>query len=144
MTNPSLPPPAQVPQMQAIHPMQLTHMFQFQTQQITPLLNTVQQLLANQANLVQQATTLAPDAIPPFLQVNEKEEEWLEWLQQYEARIIAHKVSDLWIPRTVWPQQLPEGVITTLQDDTMETGPSPPPPPFVLLMELGPPTLQCL
>ncbi|XP_049774226.1 uncharacterized protein LOC126162037 [Schistocerca cancellata] len=41
-----------------------------------------------------------------------------------------------------WPRQPPEGVITTLRDDPMETEPLPPPPPFIQPMELDSPTLQ--
>ncbi|XP_047000038.1 uncharacterized protein LOC124615906 [Schistocerca americana] len=43
------------------------------------------------------------------------------------------------IPRTPRPQQPPEGVITTPQDNPTEMEPS---PPLVLLMELDPLTLQ--
>ncbi|XP_049781297.1 uncharacterized protein LOC126183395 isoform X2 [Schistocerca cancellata] len=42
------------------------------------------------------------------------------------------------IPRTVWPQQLPEGVITTPQDNPIQMEPLPPLPDLVLPMELDP------
>ncbi|XP_049781294.1 uncharacterized protein LOC126183394 isoform X1 [Schistocerca cancellata] len=46
--------------------------------------------------------------------------------------------NDSQIPRTVWPQQLPEGVITTPQDNPIQMEPLPPLPDLVLPMELDP------
>ncbi|XP_049781309.1 uncharacterized protein LOC126183404 [Schistocerca cancellata] len=42
----------------------------------------------------QQVPPTTPTAIPPFRQFHEQEEEWLEWLSQSEAHVIAHNVPD--------------------------------------------------
>ncbi|XP_049814312.1 uncharacterized protein LOC126260901 [Schistocerca nitens] len=85
--------------------MQLMQMFQFQMQQISTLLNTVQNLLANAARPMEQAPpTATSTAIPPLRLFREQVEEWLKWLSQFEAHILAHHVPDSWIQRAVWPQ----------------------------------------
>ncbi|XP_049808707.1 uncharacterized protein LOC126251975 [Schistocerca nitens] len=100
MPTPPIPPLAQAPQLQVLDATQLLQMFKFQTQKISSLLHTVQDLLANQTTNAAQATpTAAPSAAPSFQQFHEQEEEWLEWLQQFEAHILAHNMPDSWIPR---------------------------------------------
>lgn len=87
-TNNAIAPP-----LAALDAQQLMQMFQFQSQQITSLLSTVQLLLAAPVSQNTQVPLqqLPSPVIPHFRQYDEAQEKCTELLQQFEAYATVHR-----------------------------------------------------